>query len=310
MHLQQTPLVGPCRGGNWSVSSREGGFDFRRVAVIKRLYYLHIASGECALFAGRAMLSSPTGDSMGDRSEGISTSGVKPSAAGRFTRLWPVLVCVIVAVVVIALIARQDAGSRVDSLLIAALLAATALLILSLLVRDSPVVPALPVADSLNDVLDSAGPAVVAIDLKGRLTYVNPAAERMLGRYAAELKNEWSATEILAPGEGVRLVAEMEKLSGLLRPAHTTAPTRMEAYLECVQSLPPSMVPSFDAQIAPQGRLPPARHPPHLRPPRRLRSPHRPGGRRAGPDRNPPSGAGARASRRSGIATCLKTPAR
>ncbi len=186
---------------------------------------------------------------MGDRSEGISTSGVKPSAAGRFTRLWPVLVCVIVAVVVIALIARQDAGSRVDSLLIAALLAATALLILSLLVRDSPVVPALPVADSLNDVLDSAGPAVVAIDLKGRLTYVNPAAERMLGRYAAELKNEWSATEILAPGEGVRLVAEMEKLSGLLRPAHTTAPTRMEAYLECVQSLPPSMVPSFDAQI-------------------------------------------------------------
>ena len=67
--------------------------------------------------------------------------------------------------------------------------------------------------------LDSIGPAVVAIAADGSLTYVNPAAERLLGYHADELKKAWSTAEILAPGEGARLVAEMERLSGL--PART-----------------------------------------------------------------------------------------
>ena len=52
---------------------------------------------------------------------------------------------------------------------------------------------------------------IVSIDLEGRLTYVNPTAERMLGYHAAELVNKFKTTELLAPGEGARLVVELQK---------------------------------------------------------------------------------------------------
>ncbi len=77
----------------------------------------------------------------------------------------------------------------------------------------------------------------------------NPAAERLLGYHADELMREWTTTEILAPGEGARLVAEMEKLCGLEKPppAHRCRPHGRLS--ECVRILPPSQVPSFEAQL-------------------------------------------------------------
>ena len=57
-------------------------------------------------------------------------------------------------------------------------------------------------------------------------------------------------TIFLHRGEGERLVAEMEKLCGVAAAAGTHAGRRaLAAYIDCIRTLPPSMVPSFEAQL-------------------------------------------------------------
>ncbi len=68
--------------------------------------------------------------------------------------------------------------------------------------------------DPLKDILDSAGTLVICIGLDGKLNYVNPAAERLLGYHAAELVNQETTTELLAPGEENRLVSEVSGSTG------------------------------------------------------------------------------------------------
>jgi PAS domain S-box-containing protein len=115
--------------------------------------------------------------------------------------------------------------------------------------RNCPQPAAAPANEPLKELLDSAGPMVAAIGMDGMFTYVNPSAERLMGYYAAELIGTSSTADILAPGEGVRLVAEMERLCGIQRPTEPTARGRLAAYMTCVRTLPPSQVPSFDAQL-------------------------------------------------------------
>ena len=177
---------------------------------------------------------------------------------------WPVLAGLTFGLVAGAISVRSTGGARFDGLLIFAAAAAgiaVALLSVRLLLNSAPAAQAAQAADlkatqlahaaqnPLEDLLDSAGPAIVGISSDGRLTYVNPSAERLLGYHAHELLNEWSTVEILAPGEGARLVAEMERLCGVPRSNEPTPAGRMAAYLECARSLPPSQVPSFDAQL-------------------------------------------------------------
>jgi PAS domain S-box-containing protein len=105
------------------------------------------------------------------------------------------------------------------------------------------------IGKGLRELLDSAGPAVVAMNLDGQMFYSNPPAERLLGYRPSELLQLWGKTEILAPGESERLVAEIQKLCHVSRPPEPTSAGRMAAYLACVRMLPPSMVPSFSAQV-------------------------------------------------------------
>jgi PAS domain S-box-containing protein len=165
--------------------------------------------------------------------------------------LWPAMAGVSLALAAGAVAARLVLGSRFDGLLIFAAGTAAVVLGLRMLIRESAPPEPIPiaVAEPLKDLLESAGPAMVAIDLDCQLTYVNPSAERLLGYHAEELKREWGKFEILGPGEGVRLVAEIEKLCGIERPAPPTPSARLVAYMDCVRSLPPSHVPSFDAQL-------------------------------------------------------------
>ncbi len=191
---------------------------------------------------------------MKDRANEESTTGTEqpaPAALGRFSLVWPVLAGLTLALAAAAVLARLAAGPRFDGLLIFAAGTAAAVLALRLLVHDSdPLEPvAALAAQPLKELFESAGPGVVAISLDGRLNYVNPSAERLLGYHAAELMTQWATTDILAPGEGARLVAEMEKLCGVERPPEPTPAGRMAAYLDCVGSLPPSKVPSFEAQL-------------------------------------------------------------
>jgi len=191
---------------------------------------------------------------MGDPSEEIAVAGnAHPARAvprGVFI-LWSALAVLALLLAAGAVVVRLLAGPRFDGLLmLAACLAAVLLALRMPRRRAAAPVPASPLSsEPLREILESAGPAVAAIGLNGSLTYLNPAAERMLGYDAPDLMTKWSTTDVLAPGEGARLVAAMEKLSGRPKAAASTVSDRMAAYLECVRMLPPSMVPSFDAQL-------------------------------------------------------------
>jgi PAS domain S-box-containing protein len=154
-----------------------------------------------------------------------------------------------IALTVLAIALRFQGGPGYDVPLLIAAMASASLLALSLSRRLSDEIGARPAAARLREVLDSAGPAIVAFDLGGHLKYVNPSAERLLGYHASDLIHRWKTNDILAPGEGARLVAEMQKLCGIERPPAATYTERLAAYLDCVRTLPPSQVPSFDARI-------------------------------------------------------------
>lgn len=102
--------------------------------------------------------------------------------------------------------------------------------------------------EPLQDLLNSAGSALMALGLDGRLHFFNPAAERMLGYHANELTEHWAIKAILAPGEGPRLAAEMVRQGGLEN-APSTPEEWMALWLERARSLGPNQLPSFDAQL-------------------------------------------------------------
>jgi PAS domain S-box-containing protein len=185
--------------------------------------------------------------------EKIDAGTAPPSRIGQdgIHRAWPVLALVALTLSAAAATARLAAGPRFDGLLIFAIAIAVATLSLRFLIRDSvPRLPATqPDVESLKDLLESAGPMVMAVDLNGRFTYLNPAAERLLGYHASELMAMSSAGEILAPGHGERLVQEMLKLDGrVTAPASSPAET-LAAYMDCIGSLPPSQAPSFESHL-------------------------------------------------------------
>ena len=175
-----------------------------------------------------------------------------PAKRGAVSKLWLIVPCFILALWAGSALARLAPSFRWESLPILAAAIATAIFALALnqlILRPQTVPAALPMGDSPRELLDSAGPAVVAVDLNGQLIYCNPAAERMLGYRAAELLEMWGKTEILAHGEADRLVSEIQKLCHVNQAFQPTPAGRMAAYLDCVRSLPPSMVPSFDTQV-------------------------------------------------------------
>ncbi|HEV2473787.1 MAG TPA: PAS domain-containing protein, partial [Chthonomonadales bacterium] len=101
------------------------------------------------------------------------------------------------------------------------------------------------VSEPMKDLLDSAGSAVIALDLGGRITYVNPAGERLLGYRRAELVGAVRVDELLASGEGSRMVSEIQsaaRLEGLPQ----AQGSRGSSFAESVRALPPSQAPSFD----------------------------------------------------------------
>jgi PAS domain S-box-containing protein len=180
--------------------------------------------------------------------------GPQPAAAARkgISQLWLILPLFLVALSAGAALARLFPNFKWESLPIIAAVIATGLfaLLINRLALRSGVAPEMePIGEGLRELLDSAGPAVVALDLSGRLMYCNPATERLLGYRAVELLDQWSTAHILAPGEDERLLAEMQKLCHIVRTPEPTRAGRMAAYLDCVRTLPPSMVPSFDAQV-------------------------------------------------------------
>jgi PAS domain S-box-containing protein len=189
---------------------------------------------------------------MAARSVEVERSEVEHSAA-RFVRmiLWPVLAIVALALAAGALVARMVGGERYDNLLMVAVVVAAIAVAVRILFhgRERPDQSAVPGAEIPSELLESAGAAIAAVDLEGRVIFVNSTAQRMLGYHAEELAGAWIRARILAPGEGTRLVAEMRKLAGIDDTAEPNPIAPIAAYLDCVRELPPSMVPSFDVQL-------------------------------------------------------------
>jgi PAS domain S-box-containing protein len=162
---------------------------------------------------------------------------------------WLPITAMILAIT--AMIARLVEGTRGDGLLLFFCGASAAMLSVRLLVQDSTagMEPLAPASEPLKELLDSAGPMVMSVDLDGRFSYVNPATERMLGYYAEELQSMACAMEVLSTGEGVRLAAEIEKLTGLSRMEQPGQRLGLDIYRELLRALSPSQVPSFQTQL-------------------------------------------------------------
>lgn len=136
-----------------------------------------------------------------------------------------------------------------DGLLMTAVVTAAGILAVRLFPNRRSEPSPIPAGLPHKELIDSAGPAIVAINLDGHLTYLNPSAARMLGYDAAELMAQWGRLQILAPGEAERVLAEVQKLSGSHSWVSTALDGELAACLECISNLPPSTAPAFQVQV-------------------------------------------------------------
>ncbi len=165
--------------------------------------------------------------------------------------MWSALAVLALAMAAGGITARLEAGPRFDWLLLMTAMGSTAAVAMRLLADNSSEREAAGRygGDPFKDLLDSAGPIIVSIGLDGRLTFVNPTGERLLGYRAAELINKSRTVELLAPGEGARLIAELQKVCGIDKDDETTPAGRLAAYSEVVRAMLPSQVPSFETHL-------------------------------------------------------------
>ncbi|HTX77999.1 MAG TPA: PAS domain-containing protein, partial [Terracidiphilus sp.] len=91
---------------------------------------------------------------------------------------------------------------------------------------------------SLKNIFESSGPMILAIGLDGTITHMNPAAERILGYYAAELVGQPRTAEILAPGEGPRLIAELQRITGQEPDPDLAAGERLSVLMDTIRRMP------------------------------------------------------------------------
>jgi PAS domain S-box-containing protein len=188
-----------------------------------------------------------------DKHEGIRGAGPANAARPANSQLWLILPLFVLTLAAGAGLARVIPTFRWQSLIILGAAVGTvvfAFVVNRLVMRATLEAPAHEaIGKGLRELLDQAGPTVVAFNPDGELFYSNPSAERLLGYSTTELAQSWGKTEILASGECERLLAEIQKLCSVVRPAAPTSAGRMSAYLDCVRTLPPSTVPSFSAQV-------------------------------------------------------------
>ena len=162
--------------------------------------------------------------------------------------MWSALAVLSLAMAAGGITARLEAGPRFDWLLLMTAIGLTAAVAMRLLADNSAERESEGryLGDPFKDLLDSAGPMVVSIGLDGRVTFVNPTAERMLGYRSSELVNYKSRTvELLAPGEGARLISYLQRLFGIDPHAESTALRALNTYeeivrLPCPQARPPA----------------------------------------------------------------------
>jgi PAS domain S-box-containing protein len=174
-----------------------------------------------------------------------------PAKTGNCSGLWLILPCVLLAMWAGSVLGRLAPHLKWEWLPFVAIGLATIIfaLLLNRLLLPSSKLPAHPIGEELRKLLDSEGPAVVALDTNGCLIYCNAATERLSGYCIEELLNLWGTTEVLAPGEGERLLAEMQKFCRMEVTQPVSPTGRIGGLLACVRALPPNSAPSFDSAL-------------------------------------------------------------
>jgi PAS domain S-box-containing protein len=165
--------------------------------------------------------------------------------------IWSSLSVLAVAMAAGFILARLEAGPRFDWLLLMTAMGLTAAVLMRVLadVTAEREAAARYAGDPLKDILDSAGTMVISVGLDGKLSYMNPTAERVLGYHAAELVDTESTEKLLAPGEEDRLVSEVRRLYDINKPVQGQPEGSLVTYAEVVHSLAPSQVPSFETHL-------------------------------------------------------------
>jgi len=176
----------------------------------------------------------------------------EPAKRRNISYLWLLLPCVLLSLWAGTALERLTPHFRWEFLPIAAAGIATAIFALimnRLLLHPTAEIAASPFGEGLKDLFDTASPAVAAIDLSGNLIYCNPAIEQLTGYRTMELQSRWGMENFLAPGEGNRLVAEMQKICQMECTPAITPGDQIMAFLTCIRTLPPASAPSFEAQL-------------------------------------------------------------
>ena len=165
--------------------------------------------------------------------------------------IWSSLSVLAVALAAGFILARLEAGPRYDWLLLMTAMGLTAAVLMRVLADNAAERAAAEkyAGDPLRDILDSAGTIVISIGLDGKLRYLNPSAERLLGYHAAELVDQENADKVMAPGEEQRLVSEVRRIYGIAKGPEAGQTGGLATYADVVQSLAPSQVPSFETHL-------------------------------------------------------------
>jgi len=176
---------------------------------------------------------------------------LKQDAESQSPPIWSSLSILAVAMAAGAILARVEAGPSYDWLLIMIAMGLTAAVLMRVLADNAAEQEAAAryAGDPLKDILDSAGTLVLSVGLDGKLTYVNPSAERLLGYHASELVNHESTEKLMAPGEENRLVSELRRLYGINKAGTIGQEGSLASYAEVVHSLAPSQVPTFETHL-------------------------------------------------------------
>lgn len=167
--------------------------------------------------------------------------------------MWSAVAILFLAMAAGGITARLEMGPRYDWLLLVIAIGTTGAVAMRLLADNAAEREAelRYAGDPLKDLLDSAGPMVFAMGLDGRLTYVNPASERMLGYHAAELVNLSRIHDLLATGETERLLQEVEKICGISKSSESQ--DQSKSFSDVARALAPSQVPSFETHLKRKG---------------------------------------------------------
>jgi len=176
-----------------------------------------------------------------------------PEALSGFSLFWVALALFSLVLLLDSIVERLMLGSPFDRPLLVAAGFSAVFIAVRLVIRvlDASITSPAPAPDPdepLEEIVESAGPMVLAIGREGRVTYANPSAERLLGYHAAELKAMANAEQILARGEAERLVSGLKKVPGW-ETSRLAAGALLAHYLRAMEALPPSQVPSFDVHL-------------------------------------------------------------